>query len=74
GASSSHEQRGNNRGNRSPTPLLHNNDSPPRSPVWSDDDDFCGPLSHDIMRVPLPAGLVKPPQLDTYDGMTDPDE
>ncbi|MCI90532.1 hypothetical protein A2U01_0111824, partial [Trifolium medium] len=44
GASSSHEQRGDNLGNRSSTPPRHNNDSPPRSPVWSDEDDFCGPL------------------------------
>ncbi|MCI20150.1 hypothetical protein A2U01_0041311, partial [Trifolium medium] len=72
-ASSSHGNRGN-RGNRSPTPPRHNNDFPPRSPVWSDEDDFSGPLSRDIMKVPLPAGLEKPPQLDTYDGLTDPDE
>ncbi|MCI74981.1 hypothetical protein A2U01_0096247, partial [Trifolium medium] len=31
-------------------------------------------LSRDIMRVPIPQGLEKPPQLDTYDRLTDPDE
>ncbi|MCI55190.1 hypothetical protein A2U01_0076440, partial [Trifolium medium] len=63
-ASSSHVQHGN-RGNRSPTPLRHNN-SPPHSLVWSDKDSPRGPLSRDIMRVPLPSGLEKPPRLGTY--------
>ncbi|MCI69524.1 hypothetical protein A2U01_0090786, partial [Trifolium medium] len=58
---------------RSHTPPRHNN-SPPRSPVWSDEDSPRGPPSRDIMRVPLPSGLEKPPQLGTYDGLTDPDE
>ncbi|MCI62385.1 hypothetical protein A2U01_0083642, partial [Trifolium medium] len=57
-ASSNHEQHGNNRGNRSSTPPRHN-DSPPRSPVWSDEDDFCGPLSRNIMRAPIPSGFEK---------------
>ncbi|MCI47126.1 hypothetical protein A2U01_0068367, partial [Trifolium medium] len=39
-----------------------------------DEDSPRGPLSRDIMRVPLPTGLEKPPQLGTYDGLTDPDE
>ncbi|MCI51368.1 hypothetical protein A2U01_0072612, partial [Trifolium medium] len=41
---------------------------------WSDEDTPRGPFSRDIMRVSLPGGLEKPPQLDTYDGLTDPGE
>ncbi|MCI36901.1 hypothetical protein A2U01_0058125, partial [Trifolium medium] len=68
GASSSQAYHGS-RGNRSHMPPRHNN-SHPRSPVWSDEDSPRGPLSRDIMRVPLPSGLVKPPQLGTCDGLT----
>ncbi|MCI64739.1 hypothetical protein A2U01_0085997, partial [Trifolium medium] len=49
-----------NRGYRTSTPPRHNN-SPPRSPVWSDEDSLGGPLSREIMSVPLPPGLEKPP-------------
>ncbi|MCI35175.1 hypothetical protein A2U01_0056396, partial [Trifolium medium] len=58
---------------RTPTPPRHNN-SPPRSLVWSDEDSPGGPLSREIMSVPLPPGLEKPPHLGTYDGLTDPNE
>ncbi|XP_058759561.1 uncharacterized protein LOC131632859 [Vicia villosa] len=44
------------------------------SPVHSDEDDFCSPLSKEIRRVCLPRGMEKPSALDSYDGTTDPDE
>ncbi|MCI36442.1 hypothetical protein A2U01_0057665, partial [Trifolium medium] len=71
--SSSNHGHHENRGYRTPTPPRQNN-SPPRSPVWSDEDSPGGPLSREIMSVPLPPGLEKPPQLGTYNGLTDPGE
>jgi len=33
-----------------------------------------GPFTWHIREVPIPCELEKPPQMDSYDGTTDPDE
>ncbi|GAU15394.1 hypothetical protein TSUD_04640 [Trifolium subterraneum] len=57
------------RGDKSP-PL---DETPTHSPGWSDDEVYRGPLSKQIMDLELPHGLQKPPQLEKYNGLTDPD-
>ncbi|GAU21573.1 hypothetical protein TSUD_35360 [Trifolium subterraneum] len=48
-------------------------ETPTRSPGWSDDEVYKGPLSRQIMNLELPRALQKPLQLGKYDGLTDPD-
>ncbi|MCI61548.1 hypothetical protein A2U01_0082805, partial [Trifolium medium] len=69
---SSSRSRGNH-GHSSPISLRDNN-PPRRSPHGNDEEDYCFPLSKEIMRAPIPAGLERPPPLGTYDGQSDPDE
>ncbi|KAK2399440.1 hypothetical protein QL285_049252 [Trifolium repens] len=72
GASSSCHARENG-DYRCSTPIPRYNDSPEYSLNRSDEEDSDCPLSGDIMRAPIPAGLEKLPNLPSYDGLTDPD-
>jgi len=38
------------------------------------DRDAYGPFTQRVRDTPIPRGLEKPPQMDSYDGTTDPDE
>jgi hypothetical protein len=38
------------------------------------DQNAYGPFTRRIREAPIPRGLEKPPQMDSYDGTTDPDE
>jgi hypothetical protein len=61
--------RGTERNYYSPPPRHHR-----RHSLDSDEVRYVGPLTGKIMRVPVPAGLEKPPTMDTYDGTTDPND
>ncbi|MCI45454.1 hypothetical protein A2U01_0066693, partial [Trifolium medium] len=52
----------------------HDNSHPRRSPHGSDKEDYCCPLSKEIMKALIHAGFERPPPLETYDGQSDPDE
>jgi hypothetical protein len=75
GASSSRHARENRDYDyRNPTPISRYNDTPERSPNESEEEDTDCPLSRDIMRAPIPAGLERFPNLPAYDGLTNPDD
>ncbi|KAK2443392.1 hypothetical protein QL285_014501 [Trifolium repens] len=58
----------------SPSPFSRYNDSPLQSPEGSEEEDIDCPLSREIMRAPIAAGLEKLLSLPSYDGRTDPDD
>jgi hypothetical protein len=83
-SSSRHVRENRDYDHRSTTPIPRYNDSPERSPNGSEEEDTDCPLSRDIMRAPIPAGLERLPNLPAwlerlpnlpaYDGLIDPDD